>query len=306
MTQTTLMARAPLASFRFWRGLAAAVWRGMGRHDSAGMAAAVAYHFIFSFFAGFFFLACLATQFGRSQENLTWILDVLRNFLPPQGIQLAEENLGRFLRPVSKEALAPALVLSLWTSSNVVEMIMRALNRIYSVAETRPWWLTRLGSLLLVALTAAFFIVAFNLTLFERQVLAGLEKLLNYRTVLPALLHALHWPLVWATSIGAALVIYFLAPNFSRTQRRVALPGAVFFAVLWQVLNLGFNGYLSYFGDFDRIYGPLGTSLAVLLWVYLSAFILLAGGEINAQVARLLPREPKSKSGPKPKRAVSR
>lgn len=295
MTATTPLARAPLASFRFWRSLTAAVWRGMGRHDAAGMAAAVAYHFIFSFFAGFFFLACLATQFGRSQENLTWILEVLRNFLPPQGIQLAEENLARFLRPVSREALAPALLLSLWTSSNVVEMIMRALNRIYSVAETRPWWLTRLGSLLLVALTAAFFIVAFNLTLFERQVLEGLEQLLNYRTMLPALLHMIHWPLVWGTSIGAALFIYFLAPNFSRTQRRVALPGAIFFAVLWQMLNMGFNGYLSYFGDFDRIYGPLGTSLAVLVWVYLSAFILLAGGEINAQVARLLPHEAKAK-----------
>ena len=45
------------------------------------MAAGVAYHFIFSFFAWFFFLACLATQFGRSQENLVWILGVLRNFL---------------------------------------------------------------------------------------------------------------------------------------------------------------------------------------------------------------------------------
>jgi len=278
---------------RSWRHLGAAVWRGVHRHDLTGMAAAVAYHSIFSFFAGFFFLACVATQFGRSQENLEWILAVLRNVLPPPGIRLAEENLARFLRPVSKEALPLALILSLWTASNVVEVVMRGLNRIYSVTETRPWWQTRIGAIVLTAMASFFFIVAFNLTIFERQTVAGLDKLLHYRTILPELLHALQWPLIWLGSVGAAAVIYFLAPNFSRTQRRIALPGAVFFAVVWFILNQGFTGYLANFGDFDRIYGPLGTAMAVLLWVYLSSLILLIGGEINAEVGRVLPRKSK-------------
>jgi len=255
------------------------------------MAAAVAYHSIFSFFAGFFFLACLATQFGRSQENLEWMLSALRNILPPQGIRLAEENLGRFLRPVSREALPVALVLSLWTASNVVEIVMRGLNRIYSVTETRPWWRTRIGALILTALASFFFIIAFNLTLFEQEAVAGLDRLLQYRTVIPELLHFLQWPLILLWSIGAAALIYFLAPNFSRTQRRIVLPGAMFFAILWFILNQGFTGYLANFGDFDRIYGPLGTAMAVLLWVYLSSLILLIGGEINAEVSRLLPRK---------------
>lgn len=269
----------------------AGAWRSFGRHDCAGLAAAVAYHFIFSFFAGFFFLACLATQFGRSQENLQWILNLLKNFLPPAGVKLAEDNLARFLQPVSREALPLALMLSLWTASNVVEIVMRALNRIYSVAETRPWWQTRLGSLMLVMLGASFFIMAFNLSVFERQTVHGVDVLLHYRTRIPELLHSLQWPITWLTSIGAAFFIYFLAPNFQRSQRRVAFPGAIFFAFLWQVLNLGFNGYVSHFADFDRIYGPLGTAMAVLMWVYLSSLILLVGGEINAQVARHWPRK---------------
>jgi len=285
--------RAPGLGGRSIHHLGAAVWRGVHRHDLTGMAAAVAYHSIFSFFAGFFFLACLATQFGRSQENLEWILAALRNILPPQGIRLAEENLSRFLRPVSKEALPLALILSLWTASNVVEIVMRGLNRIYSVTETRPWWQTRLGALTLTAMASFFFIVAFNLTLFERQTVAGLDRLLHYRTIIPELLHVLQWPLILMGSVGAAALIYFLAPNFSRTQRRIVMPGALFFAIFWFILNQGFTGYLANFGDFDRIYGPLGTAMAVLLWVYLSSLILLIGGEINAEVGRLLPRKSK-------------
>lgn len=283
-----------------YQKISAGALRNFGRHDCAGMAAAVAYHFIFSFFAGFFFLACLATQFGRSQENLTWILGVLKNFLPPAGVKLAEDNLARFLQPVSREALPLALALSLWTASNVVEMVMRALNRIYSVAETRPWWQTRLGSLLIVALGALLFILGFNLSVFERQTVSGLDVLLHYRTIIPDLLHSLQWPITWLTSIGSAFFIYFLAPNFQRSQRRTALPGAVFFAIGWQVLNQAFNSYVNHFADFDRIYGPLGTSMAVLMWVYLSSLILLIGGEINAQVARHWPHPPSRRGRRRP------
>jgi membrane protein len=295
---------------KFFRKVAVGVWRGLGKNDSAGMAAAVAYHFIFSFFAGFFFLACVATQFGRSQENIEWILGILKNFLPPQGIRLAEENIGRFLAPVSSQALPFALILSLWTASNVVEMLMKALNRIYSVAETRPLWQTRLWSLLLVSLVALFFVVAFNLVLFGDEIRSYLALVFEARGSLAGVMGALQFPLVFGTSAVAALLIYFMAPNFHHVSRRVALPGALLFAVGWHLVNWGFDQYVTNFADFDRVYGPLGTAMAVLMWVYLSALILLIGGELNAQIAKLLPKKHRAEAVsvipmPAPPRAVN-
>jgi membrane protein len=278
---------------KFFRKVLVGVWRGLGKNDSAGMAAAVAYHFIFSFFAGFFFLACVATQFGRSQENIEWILGILKNFLPPQGIRLAEENIGRFMAPVSSQALPLALILSLWTASNVVEMLMKALNRIYSVAETRPLWQTRAWSLLLVSVVALFFVVAFNLAIFGDEIRSWLAFVFEVRGSLAGVMGALEFPLVFATSTVAATVIYFLAPNFHHVSRRVALPGALLFAIGWHFVNWGFDLYVTNFADFDRVYGPLGTAMAVLMWVYLSALILLIGGELNAQIAKLLPKKHK-------------
>jgi membrane protein len=276
----------------FYRNVVVGIWRGLGRDDCGGMAAGVAYHFIFSFFAWFFFLACLATQFGRSQDNLMWILGVLKNFLPAQGIALAEENLGRFLAPVKRGALPVALFLSLWTAANVVEMVMKALNRIYSVKETRPLWRTRLWSLLLVILVALLLIVAFNLEVFGTELKAFVFRTFPTRGMLTRSVSTLRWPLVLLTTGLASLLIYFLAPNFGTGRRRVALPGAVFFTVGWQMLNWGFDGYVTNFANFGRIYGPLGAALAVLVWVYMSAFLLLFGGEINAHISRHLPRRP--------------
>lgn len=267
------------------------LWRGLGKDDVGGMAAAVAYHFIFSFFAGFFFLACVATQFGRSHDNLQWILEVLQNFLPPQGIALARDNIDRFMRPVAREALPVALVLSLWTASNVVEMVMKALNRIYSIAESRPIWQTRLGSLLIVLLVAAFLVIAFNMQVFGDEIRNVLQTNLDPDNTLTRIVGSIRWPLILLASMVAPLVIYFLAPNFRGVRRRVIWPGALFFALSWHLLNFGFNLFMDNFADFDRVYGPLGTAMAVLTWVYLSAFLLLVGGELNAQLARHLPRD---------------
>jgi membrane protein len=285
-------------SATFYRGVLAGLWRGLARDDCAGMAAAVAYHFIFSFFAGFFFLACLATQFGQSHNNLVWILDVLSNFLPPQGIQLARDNIDRFMRPVAREALPLALVLSLWTASNVVEMVMKALNRIYSIAETRPAWLTRLGSLAIVLMVALFFLLAFNMQVFGDEIRRVIQANLDPHNFMARFIGSIRWPMIMLASTVAPLVIYFLAPNFRRGRRRVTWPGALFFALAWHFLNYFFNIFMDHFADFDRVYGPLGTAMAVLTWVYMSALLLLVGGELNAQLARQLPRpRPREASG---------
>lgn len=275
---------------RVARSVLVGLWRGLGKDDVGGMAAAVAYHFIFSFFAGFFFLACVATQFGRSHDNLQWILEVMQNFLPPQGIALAQDNIDRFMRPVAREALPLALVLSLWTASNVVEVVMKALNRIYSIAESRPIWQTRLGSLLIVLLVALFFVIAFNMQVFGDEIRSVLQTNLDPDNTLARIVGSIRWPMILLASMVAPLVIYFLAPNFRGVRRRVVWPGALFFALAWHTLNYGFNLFMDNFADFDRVYGPLGTAMAVLTWVYLSAFLLLVGGELNAQLARHLPR----------------
>lgn len=275
----------------FYRNVLVGVWRGLGRDDCGGMAAGVAYHFIFSFFAWFFFLACLVTQFGHSQESMFWILNVLRNFMPEQGIRLAEENIERFMAPVKRGALPLALFLSLWTAANVVEMVMKALNRIYSIKETRPLWRTRLWSLITVILVALFLLVAFNLEVFGDELKAFVARTFPTRDLLTHSVSTLRWPLVVLATGLASLLTYFLAPNFGTGRRRIIVPGAVFFTFGWQMLNWGFASYVSNFADYDRIYGPLGTALAVLVWVYMSAFLLLVGGEINAHIGRHLPRK---------------
>jgi membrane protein len=79
--------------------------------------------------------------------------------------------------------------------------------------------------------------------------------------------------------------MYFLAPNVK--QRFVAtLPGAILSVVCWMGLSYLLRIYFRYFGNFNRTYGTLAGVMALMTWLYWAHFILLAGGELNAELAK--------------------
>ncbi len=83
-----------------------------------------------------------------------------------------------------------------------------------------------------------------------------------------------------ALVLGATVVLYW-APN---TNLRVAwtLPGALLFAVAWSVGTYAFSIFLANFGAYNATYGSLGAAAILLVWFYLTSFILLVGAELNA------------------------
>jgi membrane protein len=83
-------------------------------------------------------------------------------------------------------------------------------------------------------------------------------------------------------------MFYRWAPNQGPGERAGLLtPGAVVAAVLWAGASVAFSVYLGYFGTYNRIYGSIGAIIALLMWFWLSAYIILLGGVLNAEVARL-------------------
>ena len=80
------------------------------------------------------------------------------------------------------------------------------------------------------------------------------------------------------------IVLYALLPNV-RVSPRQALPGALFATLAWTGITVGFSFYLSYFGNFTRTFGTLGTAVILMFWMYTIGMVLLVGGEINALLA---------------------
>ncbi|MEL6452095.1 MAG: YihY/virulence factor BrkB family protein [Pseudomonadota bacterium] len=94
----------------------------------------------------------------------------------------------------------------------------------------------------------------------------------------------------WIVGIGVLLVgfavIYRLGPNLAGQRPRLISPGAVFGAGGWVAASVGFSIYLQNFGTYNEVYGSLGAVIVMLMWLFISAYLVLLGGALNAELAR--------------------
>lgn len=91
------------------------------------------------------------------------------------------------------------------------------------------------------------------------------------------------WPLLAVVVTGALAVVYDVAPDRAEPRRWVTA-GAVIAAVLWLLGSALFTVYVENFGRFGETYGALAGVVVLMLWLYLSAFVVLLGAEINAEL----------------------
>jgi membrane protein len=91
----------------------------------------------------------------------------------------------------------------------------------------------------------------------------------------------IRWLLTPLILFGIFTILYWVAPNL-KMKCKSAIPGAIFATIGWIITSLGFSFYVSNFGNYTSTYGSIGGIIILMIWLYLSAFIILLGGEINA------------------------
>ena len=220
--------------------------------------------------------------------------------VPPQQIPeplepVAEESRDQaaFLLPLIEQAreqaggglLSFGMVLSLWSVSAVIFTLMEALNAAYGVEETRSRRKRFAFALVFGPLIALAFIVAFGLMLIGPQVAGWLAGLAGLDEEWVALWAWLRFPVALFLLAAVLLVVYRFVPDADRSYWS-ATPGAAFAVSAWLIASLGFSFYLSNFADRGLTYGSLGTAVGLLVYLYISGWVVLLGAEINAAVYR--------------------
>jgi membrane protein len=220
--------------------------------------------------------------------------------VPPQQIPepiepVAEEgrNQAAFLLPLIQQAreqaggglLSFGLVVSLWSVSAVVFALMEALNAAYGVDETRSRRKRFAIVLIFGPFLALAFIVACGLMLIGPHVAGSLAGLAGLDEAWVALWGWLRFPAALLLLAAVLSVVYRFVPDAERSFWS-ATPGAVFAVIAWPVASVGFSFYLSNFAGRGLTYGSLGTAVGLLVFLYLSAWIVLLGAEINDAVYR--------------------
>ncbi|WP_219414107.1 YihY/virulence factor BrkB family protein [Pseudonocardia nigra] len=183
--------------------------------------------------------------------------------------------------------LVVSLLAALWSASSGTGNLMQAVNLAYDEQETRGFVKLR-GTALLLTLGAIVFVLV---TLGLVAVVPAVLDALQLGVVGTVLAQVVRWALLIAVVIVALAVVYRVAPDRDAPKFQWVSPGAIVAATLWIIGSVGFSLYVNNFGSYNKTYGALAGVVVLLLWLYLTSYIVLLGAEINAESERQTRRD---------------
>lgn len=271
-----------------WLAVAARAWKESSRDNIGLIAAGVAFY---GFLAMVPLLGATVLLYGMFADAADVAKHVASLFsvLPHEAAGLIGDTLDTVVKTSSGKkglGLLVALALALFGARNAAGAVITALNVAYEQEETRGFLRVNVVAL---AITAAA-VVAFVLGLLAIAAMAYLHVAMPHAggitTVLSKAISYLVLGLVTAT---AAAALYWFGPAGEDRPWRWVSPGSALFALTWVLLTAGFGLYVANFGHYGATYGSLGAIVVLLTWMYLSAYALLFGGELNFQLEKQAP-----------------
>jgi membrane protein len=178
---------------------------------------------------------------------------------------------------------AIGLVGAVWSASSGMRALINGLNIAYDEEERRKFVALR-GRALLLTLGNLLFTLALLVAL-----LAAPSALGDGRA--STAIAIVRWPVIVVAVVGALAVIYRFGPDRDEPRWRWVSWGAVAATALWIIGSALFALYATHLGRFDKTYGALGGVVALLLWLYLTAFVVLLGAELNAEMEHQTARD---------------
>ncbi|MFN2479357.1 MAG: YihY/virulence factor BrkB family protein [Pseudonocardiaceae bacterium] len=266
---------------RGWRQVLSRAWHSSQEDNVSMLAAGVAF---FGFLALIPALIALVTLVGLIADpgQITQQVQSFTAGLPPASRQLISEQLNAITQS-SGGALTIGLVVSLlaalWSASSGTSSLMTAVNIAYEEKETRSFVKLRGIALLLTVGTVVFLV----LTLALIAVVPVVLQVVPLGPVGTVLAQVLRWALLLALIIVGLAVLYRVAPDRNPPKFRWVGVGSVVAALLWLLGSAGFSVYVNFFGNYNKTYGALAGVIVLLLWFFLTSYIVLLGAEINAQ-----------------------
>jgi membrane protein len=256
-----------------------------------GIAKGAAYSALLSFFPVLTSAATIFIQVRADyvQQNLA---SFLSEILPPgteDVVMLQFRYRGQ--RPIS--LLVVAFILSLWAASSVIKSLMDGFNAAYRVPRNRSM-LAHIGmGVMLVFFAVIPLLGASSLILFGGVIEPAVLKLLRVDPILNPLAgwwqlfsRIMRYVVAFAATASLTAILYYYGP-YRKQRWRAVWPGAILATLLWLLATLGFAWYVRNITNYNLLYGSVGTSIALLSWMYLLAAISLFGCEFNAEVERM-------------------
>ena len=267
-----------------WKDVLWRSYQGVNEKNLFLVAGGVTYYVLLALFPA---LIALVSLYGlvSSPAQVEQQVNAMSGLLPGSAQQLIGAEMHQ-IASASGGALSFGAVIgvlfALWTASRGMSGLMSALDIAYGQLDRRSFvWFN------VIALVLTFgLLVTGVVTIALVAVLPALVTATHTGSFFKWVVLIVQWPVLIVFLMTVIAVLYRYAPDREAPQWQWASPGAATAAVLWVVGSILFSVYVTHIGDYNATYGALGGMVVLLTWLYLSAFVVVLGAEINAEMER--------------------
>lgn len=251
--------------------------------DVPGLSAQLAFFLVLSFFP---FLTLIFSIISLSPYLTEDMLYEVLKALPDESVSLAWDIITGVAK--SKGIIITSALVALWSVSAAISTVAKAINRFYHIKEKRNFFVIRLKGMFYVAVTVFLIIAGLSAVVFGSLIGQGIAWLFP-------------WFIGWWTVIRLVLLLICALSIFIVIFKKMPAKdlkvtylwqGALFTSAGWGIGSYIFSFYVNHFSNYHLLYGGLAGVIALVFWLYMSAYIILVGAEINSIIyKRYMERE---------------
>src|SRR4051794_1121885 len=216
------------------------------------------------------------TTLGFGNMTVGELLDTLKRLLPAEAYDLFVKQIAELQEQPKVGLISFSLAVTIWLASSLFVAVIDAMNRIYGVIETRPFWKIRLTAIVMTIIQAAILIGSLLAIVAWPEFVAwvGLSR--------PAALLALsvQWLVVLVMVLLSFALSFYVGPDADQSWEWIT-PGSLLGTLAFLLVSFGFRLYVQNFANYDKTYGSLGGVMVVLFWFWISSLVLLTAAQVN-------------------------
>jgi membrane protein len=248
------------------------------------VAAGVTFFFLLALFPAIFSIVSLYGLFA-DRSSISHLISAVAPYLPSGAIDVVRTDLIRLAaeKPARLDlAFFTGMAIALWSASGGVSALIDAMNVAFNRKETRGFVKLTFDALVFTVIITIAMVAAVYLAVVLPVGLAHAP----YGQQLDNVFAFLRWPVVFIAAMLLVHLIYRIAPDRRDKETSWISWGSTIAALLWILGTLVFTWYVQKFGTYDRTYGSLGSAVGFLTWIWITVVILLAGAELDSEIAR--------------------
>jgi membrane protein len=252
------------------------------------LAAGVAFFGMFAIFPG---ITTLISLYGLVSDPVQVQQQIagMQEIIPYEAYRIISQQITDIVSAPARSlgiGFAGGLILTLWGASRGMKALIIALNVAYNAQENRGFIRLNLMSMFFTICAVLFVIVSLFLIVALPPLLDIFKVVSDVIFEHQDLIFVSRWVLLAVFTIFGLTLIYRYAPCTGRTRWEWFNWGAVAVTIFWLLGSYLFSLYVSHFGNYNETYGSMGAVIILLMWFYLTSYLILLGGQLNAEIEK--------------------